>query len=146
MSSKNILEEKLRQNLLLLSLVSLSLFFGTVSELLHIRIGPLLGISRAVYHVLYLIWKPLVERRCRLCCFPGVLFTHFLWQNQANCIHYSLHTEVGIPFFKTIPYWKTENGNWIECNKLENENLWTCSLCRPVLRLPWTHVAPHIQV
>ena len=88
MSSKNILEEKLRQNLLLLSLVSLSLFFGTVSELLHIRIGPLLGISRAVYHVLYLIWKPLVERRCRLCCFPGVLFTHFLWQNQANCIHY----------------------------------------------------------
>ena len=89
MSSKNILEEKLRQNLLLLSLVSQSLFFfGTVSELLHIRIGPLLGISRAVYHVLYLIWKPLEERRCRLCCFPGVLFTHFLWQNQANCIHY----------------------------------------------------------
>ena len=93
---------------------SVSLFWNSI------RIGPL---SRAVYHVLYLIWKPLEERRCRLCCFPGVLFTHFLWQNQANCIHY-IHMQESL-FLKQFLIGKLKMG--IESNAT-NLKMKTCGL------------------
>lgn len=122
MSSKNILEEKLRQNLLLLSLVSLSLFWNSIRTASHQNWSS----SRYQQSCLP---RPLshleASRRTQMqaLLFPRCTFYAYSVAKPSKL--YSLHTQVGIPFLKQFLIGKLKMG--IESNAT-NLKMKTCGL------------------